>query len=66
MGPWESRRDAIVTNVSFSLRIKMGPVLTTEGELRQTATNTGCQCVEANGAGAVASNNGKWTNDGVF
>jgi len=40
MGWWESRQDAVVTNVSFSLRIKRGPVLATEGELRQTATNT--------------------------
>ena len=45
----------------------MGPVLATEGELRQTATNTtSWQCLEANGVGAVASNDGKWTNDGVF
>jgi hypothetical protein len=40
VGRWESRRDAVVTNVSFPLRIKMGPVLATEGELRQTATST--------------------------
>ena len=38
----------------------MGPVLATEGELRQTGTNTMLQqCVKANGAGAVASNDGK-------
>ncbi len=44
----------------------MGPVLATEGELRQTATYTeGRQCVEANGAGAGASNDGKGTNDGA-
>jgi hypothetical protein len=44
----------------------MGPVLATEGELRQTVTNTASwQCVEANGARA-ASNDGKRTNDGVF
>ena len=45
----------------------MGPVLATEGEFRQTATNTASwQCVEANSVGAVASNNGKQTNDGIF
>ena len=45
----------------------MGPVLATEGELRQTATNTASwQCVEANGTWAVATNDGKQTNDGVF
>ena len=45
----------------------MSPMLVTEGELRQTAThNASRQCVEANGAGVVASNDGKWTNDGVF
>jgi len=50
-----------------SLGIKMGPVLATEGKLRQIATNTtSLQCVEANGAGVVASNDGKRTNDGVF
>jgi len=40
VGRWESCRDTIVTNVSFSIRIKMGQVLATEDELRQTATNT--------------------------
>ena len=41
----------------------MGPVIATEGELRQTASRTASrQCVEANGAGAVASNDGKQTN----
>jgi hypothetical protein len=61
------RRDAVVTNVTFLLRLKMGPVLATEGKLRQTASRTASQqCVEANGAGAVASNDGKQTNDGVF
>jgi hypothetical protein len=45
----------------------MGPVLATEGKLHQTATNTASwQCVEANGAGAMASNDGKRTNNGVF
>jgi len=45
----------------------MGPVLATEGKLRQTATHTASwQCVEANGAGAVVSNVGKRTNDGAF
>ena len=62
-----SRRDAVVTNVTISLRLKMGPVLATEGELRQTASHTASQqCVEANGAGAVASNDGKQMSDGVF
>ncbi len=55
--------DAVVTNVTISLRLKMGPVLTTEGKLRQTGSCTASrQCVEANGAGAVASNDGKQTN----
>ncbi len=41
----------------------MGPVLATEGELRQTASRTASrQCVKANGAGAVASDDGKQTN----
>ncbi len=45
----------------------MGPVLSTEGKLRQTATYTvGRQCVEANGAGAGVSNNGNQTNDRVI
>ncbi len=43
---------------------KMGPVLTTEGELHQTKTYTCCRwCVEGNGAGAGASNNGRWMNE---
>ncbi len=41
----------------------MSPMLVTEGELRQTATHTASrQCVEANGAGAGASDR---TNDGA-
>ncbi len=45
----------------------MGPVLATEGELHQTASHTvSQQCVEANGAGAGASNDGKQTNDGII
>jgi hypothetical protein len=41
----------------------MGPVLATEGELSQTASCTASrQCVEANGARAVVSNDGKQTN----
>jgi hypothetical protein len=56
-----------MANVSISLLLKMGPVLATEGELRQTASRTASrQCVEANGVVAVASNDGKRTNDGVF
>ncbi len=44
----------------------MSPMLVTEGELRQTATHTASrQCVEANGAGAGASDDGKGTNDGA-
>ena len=51
----------------FTSYKNLGPVLATEGKLRQTATNTvKKQCVEANGAGAVASNDGKRTNNGVF
>jgi hypothetical protein len=43
----------------------MRPVLATEGELHQTASRAASQqCVEANSAGAVASNDGKQTNDG--
>ena len=62
-----SRQDAAVKNVTNSLRLKMGEVLATKGELRQTASRTASQqCVEANGVGAVASNDGKWTNDGIF
>jgi len=45
----------------------MVPVLATQGELRQTKTCARCgQCVEANGAGVGAFNDGKWTNDGVI
>jgi hypothetical protein len=44
----------------------MSPMLVTEGELRQTVTHTASlQCVEANGAGAGASDDGKGTNDGA-
>jgi hypothetical protein len=59
-------QDAVVTNVTILLRLKMGPVLATEGEFRQTTTHTASQqCVEANGAGAGASDNGKGTNNGA-
>jgi hypothetical protein len=45
----------------------MGPVLATEGESHQTETYARCgQCVEANGAGAGAFIDGKWTNDGAI
>jgi len=45
----------------------MVPVLATEGELDQTETFTHCRrCVEANGAGAGAFNDGKWSNDGAI
>ena len=67
VGRWKSRRDAVVANVSFSLRVKMGPVLATEGELRQTATNTAADSVSRLMVrGQVAVNDGKRTNDGVF
>ena len=59
--------DTVVTNVTILLRLKMGPELATEGELHQTASRTASrQCVEAYGAGAGASNDGKQTNDGVI
>ncbi len=59
------RRDVDFSNVSILSCAKMGPVLATEGELRQTETCAHCrQCVKANGAGAGAFNDGKWTNDG--
>jgi hypothetical protein len=62
-----SRRDVEFSNVSFLSRSKMGPVLATEEELRQTKTCARCrQCVEANGAGTGAFNDGKWTNDGAI
>jgi hypothetical protein len=45
----------------------MGPVLATEGKLRQTAIHTTSrQCVEANGVGAGVSNDGKQMNNGVI
>ena len=45
----------------------MGPVLATEGKLDQTETFARCQrCVKANGAGAGAFNDGKWSNDGAI
>ncbi len=45
---------------------EMNPMLVTEGELRQTVTHTASQqCVEANGAGVGASDNGKGTNNGA-
>ena len=49
------------------LVLKMGPALAKEGEFYQTASRTANrQCVEANGAGAGASNDKKQTNDGVI
>ncbi len=46
---------------------EMSPMLVTEGELRRTATHTASQqCVEANGAGAGVSDDGKGTNDGAI
>jgi hypothetical protein len=50
----------VTTNVSTSRRLKMGPVLATEVESHQTEIYTPSQeCVEANGAGGRASNDGK-------
>ncbi len=44
----------------------MSPMLVTEGELRQTATQTASrQGVEANGAGVGAPDDGKGMNDGA-
>ncbi len=44
----------------------MGLVLATEGKLRQIATHTTSQqCVEVNGAGVGASDDGKGTNNGA-
>ncbi len=41
-------------------------MLVTEGELRQTATHAvSRQCVETNGAGVGALDDGKGTNDGA-
>jgi len=60
-------RDAVVTNHTISWPPEMSPVLATEGKLRQTATHTTSrQCVEANGAGAGSSNDGKRLSDGVI
>ena len=45
----------------------MGPMLATEGELRQTETCARYrQCVEANGVGAGAFIDRKWSNDGAI
>ena len=44
----------------------MSPMLVTEGKSDQTAAHTTSrQCVEANGAGAGVSDDGKGTNDGA-
>jgi hypothetical protein len=60
-------RDVKFSNVSILSCSKMGPVLATEGKLRQTETCACCrQCVEANDAGAGAFNDRKWTNDGAI
>jgi hypothetical protein len=62
-----SHRDVDFSNVSILSCAQMVPVLATEGKLRQTETCARCQqCVEANGAGAGAFNDGKWTNDGAI
>jgi hypothetical protein len=62
-----SRRGVDSRNASISSSLKMVPVLATEGKLDQTETFARCrQCVEANGAGAGAFNDGKWSNDGAI
>jgi hypothetical protein len=62
-----SRQNLKFSNVSISSCSKMGPVLATEGKLRQTEMCACCrQCVEANGAGTGAFNVGKWTIDGAI
>ncbi len=44
----------------------MSQMLVTESELHQTVTHTASrQCVEANGAGGGASDDGKGMNDGA-
>ncbi len=44
----------------------MGPVLATEGKSHQTKTHYHCRwCVEGNGAGAGALDDGKWMNGGA-
>jgi hypothetical protein len=55
-------RPCIAAKFSISWPLKMGPVLITEGDSRQTKTYTPSpQCIKANGAGAGASDNVKWT-----
>ena len=62
-----SRRGVDSRNVSISSSSKMVPVLAIEGKLDQTETFARCQqCVEANGTGAGAFNDGKWSNDGAI
>ena len=44
----------------------MGPVLATEGKLHQTKMYIRCQwCVNGNGSGTGASDDGKQTNEGA-
>jgi hypothetical protein len=58
---------SILEMFQFRPARKMVPVLATEGKLDQTETFARCrQCVEANGAGAGAFNDGKWSNDGAI
>jgi hypothetical protein len=62
-----SRRGVDFRNVSISSSSKMVPVLSTEGELRQTETCAHCrQCVKANGVEVGAFIDGKGSNDGVI
>jgi hypothetical protein len=59
--------DIDITKLKISWRLKMGTVLATDGKLCQTKTCTCCQwCVEGNGAGAGASDDGKRTNNGAI
>ncbi len=58
--------NTLVTNVTILWPPEMSLMLITEGELRQTVTHTvSRQCVEANGAEAGASEDGKRTNNGA-
>ncbi len=61
-----SQPNALVTNETILWPPEMSPMLVTEGKSRKTTTHTTSQqCVEANGAGAGASDDGKETNDGA-
>jgi hypothetical protein len=56
----QSQLDIDVTKLTISQHLKMEPVLATEGKSHQTKAPYHCQwCVEGNGAGAGASDDGK-------